>query len=113
MADMSRFMSRFVLFSKCKKKKTVVQIQRCLGVGPILAGGAEPGQADRARSSPRPAQTVIFSNHGPKPDPVCEIPVSRAVDSARPARIINASYQKLPFGSGDYPREPGLASDIL
>ena len=61
---MSRFASRFVIF-------------------PTLGGGAEPGRADRAWPSPRPGQRVIFSNHGPKPDVVCEIPIHAT--SARPA----------------------------
>ena len=63
----------------------MLQIQRFLRVGPTLGGGVEPGEADRGWSSPRPAQRVILSNHGPKPDLVCEIPIPRDVDPARPA----------------------------
>ena len=54
-------------------------------MGPTLGGGVEPDRADRAWPNPRPAQRVIFSNHGPKPDQVCEIPIPRDVGPARPA----------------------------
>ena len=67
---MSRFMSRFVVFSTCKNP--IFQIQGSSRVRPNFADGAEPGQADRARPNPRPAQPVIFTNHGPKSDPVCD-----------------------------------------
>ena len=51
-------------------------------MGPTLGGGAEPGRADRAWPSPRPALPVIFLIHGPKPDLVCDIPIPRDVDPA-------------------------------
>ena len=42
-------------------KNPIFQIQRFLRVGPTLGGGVEPGRADVAWPSPRPAQRVIFS----------------------------------------------------
>ena len=65
-------------------KNPIFQIQRFLWVGPPLGGGVELGRADRAWPSPRPAQRVIFSNHGPKPDLICEIPIPCDVGPARP-----------------------------
>ena len=52
-------------------------------VGPIFGRRAEPGRADRAWPSLRPPQRVIVSNHGPKPDLVCEILIPRDVSPAR------------------------------
>ena len=57
-------------------------------------GQAGPGQ-------PRLARPEVYSNHGPKPDPACEIPTSPTVCQARFARF------HLPG------RLPGLACDIL
>ena len=114
---MSRFMSRFVIFSNYKNP--IFQIQRSLRVGPTLAGGAEPGRSrfvifsncKRSKTSnptvfagggnsrrwgragpgrprrPGSALPVIFSNHGPKPDLVCEISIPRDVGPAQPASV--------------------------
>ena len=86
LADMSRFMSRFVIFSKCKNP--IFQIQRFSRVGPTLGGGVEPGGADHAWPSPHPAQRGIFSTHAPKPDLVCDISIPRDVGLAREMLII-------------------------
>ena len=84
-ADMPRFtfVSRVVIFSHCEKSN--ISNPTVLWVGPTLAGGAEPGRADRARPNPCSAKPVIFSNHEPKTDLVCEIPIPRNVGPARPA----------------------------
>ena len=74
-AYMPCYMSRFVIFSNDQKSN--IYNPR------VFAGGAFSRRCDRAGPGrPRPAQPVIFSNHGPKPDPVCEIPMSRAVGPA-------------------------------
>ena len=57
-------------------------------MGPTLAGGAEPGRADRARPSPL--------NHGPKPDLVCEIPIPGGVGPARPGQRVSNLTGRLP-----------------
>ena len=83
---MSRYMSRFVIFSNLNKSNTrYFKSNAFLRVGPIFGRRAEPGRADRAWPSLRPPQRVIFSNHGPKPDLVCEIPIPRDVGPARRA----------------------------
>ena len=75
---MSRFISRFVIFSKSKKSN--------IPNPTVFAGGANSRRWGRAGPSRRrPAQRVIFQNHGPKPDQVCEIPVPRDVGPAPPA----------------------------
>ena len=43
------------------------------------------GQAGQGR--PRLARPVTYSNHGPKPDPACEIPISQTVGDAPSARF--------------------------
>ena len=67
---------------------------------PTLGGGIEPDQADGVWPSPRPAQRVIFSNHGPKPDLVCEISIPRNVGPDQ--RVSNLTGRLL-----------GLAREIL
>ena len=75
-------------------------MQLFVRVGPTLGGGAEQGRADRAWPSPCPAQRVIFSNHGPKPDLVCEISIPRDVGPARPATF-HSHWSSARPGTGD------------
>ena len=70
---------------------------------PTLEGGAEPGRADRAWPSPRPAQRVLLSIHGPKSDVVCEIPIPRGVGPGRPGPRVSNRTDRL----------PGLALEIV
>ena len=70
-------------------------------VGPTLGGGVEPGRADRAWPSPRPAQRTIFSNHGPKPDK--SVTFQSHATSVRPGRRVSNLTGCL----------PGLAGEIL
>ena len=72
---MARFMTRFVIFSNSKKSK--ISNLTIFAGGPTLGGGAEPGRADGAWPSPRPAER--------EPDQVCEIPIPRDVGLVRPA----------------------------
>ena len=57
-ADMSCFMSRSVIFQI--QKNHILLLHRFLRVGPTLGGGVEPGRADGAWPSPRPAKRVII-----------------------------------------------------
>ena len=50
---------------------------------------------------PRLTRTAVYSSHGPKPDPACEIPISPTVVQARFARFRLTG------------RLPGLACDVL
>ena len=77
------------------------QIQRFLRLGPTLGGGVEPGRADGAWPSPRPAQRVMFSksraqarpglgDSNPsrrRPGPASEFPISLVVCPAWPVRF--------------------------
>ena len=45
-ADMSRLMSRFVIFSNCKKSN--ISNPTIFAGGPTLGGGVEPGRANGA-----------------------------------------------------------------
>ena len=56
---MSRFMSRFVIFSNSKKSD--ISHPTIFAGGQTLGGGVKPSRADGAWPSPRPAQRVIFS----------------------------------------------------
>ena len=56
-----------------------------MGVEPTLASGARPGRTGPGR--PRLARPVIYSNHGPKTDPACEIQIPSIVGQARSARF--------------------------
>ena len=95
MADMSRFMSRFVIFLGCKKSKGLCGTGQLSQVGLGRAGPTLPGPV-RARARPRyfkitgPSQTrsVRFQSHAP---------------SARPG----------PRDSNLAGRLPGLAREIL
>ena len=53
----------------------------------VLAGGANSwlgvGHDQAGPGRPRLARPVVYSNHGPKPDPACEIPISPTVSQAR------------------------------
>ena len=78
-ADMSRFMPRFVILSNSKNSNIFNPT--------VFAGGANSRRWGRAGPGrPRPGH-VIFSNHGPKTDLVCDIPIPRDVGPARPARF--------------------------
>ena len=57
-------------------------------------GQAEPGR-------PRLVRPMIYLNHGPKPDPACDIPIPPTVGQVRSARFHRTG------------RLPGLACDIL
>ena len=71
--------SRFVIFSNCKRSKTSNPTVFAGGGNSRRWGRAGPGRPRR----PGSALPVIFSNHGPKPDLVCEISIPRDVSPAR------------------------------
>ena len=70
-------------------------------VGPTLGGGVEPGRADGAWPSPRPAQRVIFSITGPSPTKAVRF--QSHATSARPRQRISNLTGRL----------PGMAREIL
>ena len=80
---MSRFKSRFVIFSYSKKSN--------ISNSSVFAGGAN-SQVESSRAEPtapgpacaRPSGWY-FQNFRPKPDQVCEIPIPRDVGPAPPA----------------------------
>ena len=77
-ADMSRFMPRFVILSNSKNSNIFNPT--------VFAGGANSRRWGRAGPGrPRPAQPVMFSNDGPKPEIVCEILFPQNVGPIRPA----------------------------
>ena len=96
---MSRFMSRFVIFSNSKKSN--ISNPTIFPGGQTLGGGVEPGRADGAWPSLRPAQRVIFSksraqartglgDSNPmrrRPGPGNEFPISLVVCPAWPVRF--------------------------
>ena len=65
-------------------KNPIFSNQRYLRVGPTLAGRSRPG-----RAGPTAPDPVRDSNHGQRPDTVCDIQTSRAVGQARSARGSN------------------------
>ena len=68
-------------------KNPIFQIQRFLRVGPSLGGGVEPGRADGAWPSPRPAQRVIFST--PRAQPARSVRFQSHATSARPRQRVS------------------------
>ena len=78
-------------------KIPIFQTQRFLRVEPTFVSRARLGPPGR----PCLVRPVIYSNHGPKSDPACEIPISSTVGQARSAGFHLAG------------RLPSLACDIL
>ena len=84
---MSRFMSRFVILSNCKKSNDPMVFER--GANSRRwgrAGPTAPGPA-RARPSPRPAKPVIFSITGPRP--TWSVRFQSHATSARPGQRVS------------------------
>ena len=77
--------------------------KRQLRVGPTLGGGVEPGRADSACPSPRPAQRVIFSKSRAQARPGLSVIFQSHATSARPGQRVSNPTGRL----------PGLARVIL
>ena len=102
---MSRFMSRFVIFSN--SMNPIFQIQRFLRVGPTLGGGVEPGRADGAwpcpclaQPAPGPAGDIFKIT---SPSPTRSVRFQSHATSARPRQRVSNLTGRL----------PGLAREIL
>ena len=97
---MSRFMSRFVIFSNSKKSN--ISNPTIFPGGQTLGGGVEPGRADGAWPSLRPCQRVIFSKKK-GPSPTRSVRLQSQATSARPRQRVSNLTGRL----------PGLAREIL
>ena len=82
-------------------KNPIFLTQRFLRVGPTLGGGVEPGRADGAWPSPRPAHWDIFKITGPSP--TRSVRFQSHATSARPCQRASNLTGRL----------PGLAREVL